>query len=503
MKGKSYSIPEFQDLDECRSLFRTSHEAVFVHDYDTGKIVDVNDAMLEMYGYEYDEALSIDLDKISSGKAPHTIEEANELLKKVKITGEISFEWYDQKKNGEFFWTDNVMKVIKLHGKKRIIVISSDISDRKKKQLRLQSLVRERTEEISALNERLTLANEELRINNEELQEYKNQLEELVAIRTHELIQSEKSLRYKNRLQQLYTGISTRFFNLSPELVDRNIESAIQEVCHFFEADAGFLVEISVRELRLTHLWKKASLDFLSSNFENARFTDLSVLLEKLGNTDSLLITSIDDLPENQIIRTAFFQSGIGSVVMVPILYQDNLVGITGIGSMKTGRSWGQDEISMVKAMGETFFNALKRKKSEITLIESERNYREIFNATKDPMFIHDAKTGDILDVNKAAIQLYGFTYEEALKSSADEYSVNDAVFNRTTAHQFIRQAVENESTVFEWLAKRKNGETFWAEVSLKVPKLGVTRVLVAAFRKVKNQNYSGERRAFRSLYSI
>jgi len=494
MKNPQINIPEFQDLKECCRLFQTSREAIFVHDYDTGRIVDVNDVMLEMYGYTYDEALHIDPEKVSAGNAPHIIEEANELLNKVKQAGEIAFEWHDVKKNGEFFWTDNVMKVIKLNGQKRIIVISRDVSDRKKKQLRLQSLVRESTEEISALNERLTLANEELRINNEELQEYQNQLEDLVAIRTHELIQSEKSLRYKNRLQQLFTGISTRFFSLSPELVDRNIDSAIKDICQFFDADAGFLVEIAhTGDLyRLTHLWKKATMEWDVRYFKNSPLPDLSLLYEKLKKGESLLITSIDDLPDNLAVRTAFIQSGSGSVVIIPIIYQDILVGIIGIIAKQTGKNLNPDEISLLKAMGETFFNALKRKKFEITLIESERNYREIFNATNEPMFIHDAVTGKILDVNRAAIQLYGFTHEEALTCSADEYSANDSDFNQQTARDQIRQAVENGSVVFEWLARRKNGELFWAEISLKSTEIGGEKRVLAVTRDIsetkKNQ---------------
>ena len=44
-----------------------------------------------------------------------------------------------------------------------------------------------------------------------------------------------------------------------------------------------------------------------------------------------------------------------------------------------------------------------ERMRVEQELRASERNYREIFNSTRDAIVIHDAKTGSILDINDAA----------------------------------------------------------------------------------------------------
>ena len=70
--------------------------------------------------------------------------------------------------------------------------------------------IKDASDEIKALNEQLTLANEELIITNDELSAYKVQLEELVSIRTHELLKKEESLKYKNKLEKLIAETSTR-----------------------------------------------------------------------------------------------------------------------------------------------------------------------------------------------------------------------------------------------------------------------------------------------------
>lgn len=56
-----------------------------------------------------------------------------------------------------------------------------------------------------------------------------------------------------------------------------------------------------------------------------------------------------------------------------------------------------------------------ERKQTELALAESEGRFREIFNTVNDAIFIHDAETGRIIDVNRRMCEMYGVTHEEAL----------------------------------------------------------------------------------------
>ena len=55
-------------------------------------------------------------------------------------------------------------------------------------------------------------------------------------------------------------------------------------------------------------------------------------------------------------------------------------------------------------------------------LRRSEENYREIFNGTSDAIFIHDAESGKILDVNQAMLNMYGCSYDDALSGDIDKF---------------------------------------------------------------------------------
>jgi two-component system cell cycle sensor histidine kinase/response regulator CckA len=120
-----------------------------------------------------------------------------------------------------------------------------------------------------------------------------------------------------------------------------------------------------------------------------------------------------------------------------------------------------------------------ERKRSEEALKQSERNYREIFNSAKDSIFIHDAATGTILDVNESMLQLYGLSREEALGLPPDECSLGESPYSALEARQWIVKAVTEGPQVFEWHARKKSGELFWVEVALKSANIsGRDRVL-------------------------
>ena len=114
-----------------------------------------------------------------------------------------------------------------------------------------------------------------------------------------------------------------------------------------------------------------------------------------------------------------------------------------------------------------------ERKQSEKKLIESERNYREIYNSTSEAFFIHDEKTGKILDVNQAMLKMYGYTYQEALKLEIGDLSSGELSFTLKEAVKKIRKAVNEGIQLFEWMARRKNGSLFWVEVALRKTQIG------------------------------
>lgn len=132
------------------------------------------------------------------------------------------------------------------------------------------------------------------------------------------------------------------------------------------------------------------------------------------------------------------------------------------------------------------FENITDKKRFELALAESERNYREIFNSTSEAIMIDDATTGKIIDVNESTIRMYGYdTKEEILKGNIGDLSANVYPYDETEAQRRIEKCITEGSQVFEWLAKKKNGEFFWVEVSLRRSELGGKGRILAVVRDI------------------
>ena len=135
-------------LQHYRAIFNATNEAILVHALDNGKILDVNDRMLEMYGYTRDEALTLNIEQMSQGTPPFSQKEAVDYIEKATLQGPQIFEWYCRRKNGELFWAEVSLKVVTSSEYHTIIAVVRDISERKQ----LENKLKESEERFKALH---------------------------------------------------------------------------------------------------------------------------------------------------------------------------------------------------------------------------------------------------------------------------------------------------------------------------------------------------------------
>jgi PAS domain S-box-containing protein len=100
-------------------------------------------------------------------------------------------------------------------------------------------------------------------------------------------------------------------------------------------------------------------------------------------------------------------------------------------------------------------------------IAQNEQSYREMFNASADAIFIHDLH-GDIIEVNEAMLKTYGYESGEIADLSISDCSSGIGNYNQESAAKWVKQAMEEGKVVFDWQARKKSGELFWVEVSLK-----------------------------------
>ncbi len=131
---------ESQRISEANyhTIFDTANDAIFVHDFANGRIIDVNRKMCDMYGYTVEEARHIDVEVLSEGVPPYSQEEAMGWIQKAAEGTPQIFEWKARDKDGKLFWVEINLKRTTMGNEDRLLAIVRDINERKQaeKQLR-------------------------------------------------------------------------------------------------------------------------------------------------------------------------------------------------------------------------------------------------------------------------------------------------------------------------------------------------------------------------------
>lgn len=134
------------------------------------------------------------------------------------------------------------------------------------------------------------------------------------------------------------------------------------------------------------------------------------------------------------------------------------------------------------------------RKEAEEALRISEANYRAIFDAANDAIFIHDIETGQIVDVNEKTCEMYIYPKEEILRLTVHDISLGEPPYSQQESMVYMDRAAQGTPQLFEWVAKDKAGRFFWVEVNLKRAVIGNKYRILAIVRDITERKQTEER---------
>jgi PAS domain S-box-containing protein len=164
----------------------------------------------------------------------------------------------------------------------------------------------------------------------------------------------------------------------------------------------------------------------------------------------------------------------------VPLKHAGRTIGIIGLANKEPGYDLADKEA--VEALSVAIVEALKRKRAEEALRESEQKYRSLFEHATDSIFIIDPDTGRFLDCNKNAAARLGYTKEELLNLKVFEINPPDAPADIKAR---FKKQIAGDSITFETSHRRKDGTYMPVEISTRLVDYGGQKVLQALVRDI------------------
>lgn len=121
-----------------RAIFNSVNDAIFVHDLETGMILDVNRCACTMYGCQREEMIGTVLPGLAGGTDNFGHQEAMAYMARARDGEPQVFEWVATKKDGTCFWVEISLKRSEINGRNRILAVVRDVSERKQHAEQLQ-----------------------------------------------------------------------------------------------------------------------------------------------------------------------------------------------------------------------------------------------------------------------------------------------------------------------------------------------------------------------------
>lgn len=135
------------------AIFDAVNDGIFIHDLETGEILDINHKSCEMFGYSREEFPRRSLVTTTANDPRFSAQEADRRLKEAARGTAQLFEWKVRHRDGSIFWLEVNLKKVTISGTERLLAVVRDVTPRKtadealrKSEARFRSLVEATTD---------------------------------------------------------------------------------------------------------------------------------------------------------------------------------------------------------------------------------------------------------------------------------------------------------------------------------------------------------------------
>lgn len=209
---------------------------------------------------------------------------------------------------------------------------------------------------------------------------------------------AETELELEMSFERLISELSTFFIDLPPDKVDTGIDSALNRVVGDLAIDRISILEFKKdgRELQITH---SRGIQSETVQGNSLKSEDLPYLVAKLSKNETLVISNVNECPEMLATERELLRGrGKRASVFVPLEARGTVLGILAFVRQREGQ-WSEKLVEQFGMLGQTFANALVRKRADEALSTSELLKSAILDSLSSDVAVID-RNGKILDTN-------------------------------------------------------------------------------------------------------
>ncbi|WP_152591263.1 PAS domain S-box protein [Nostoc sphaeroides] len=179
--------------------------------------------------------------------------------------------------------------------------------------------------------------------------------------------QAEAALQHRTQAESLLSSISRQF-------IDQNLETAInftlRAIAQFIDAEHSCIFELSEDQRRfdLIHEWCGEGVEPLIDLAKGSPVESFPYFYTPILRGNHIQIPCVAQLPPDTAERKLFQGMSFQSVLAVPMLHSGKVVGFVGIAMIHLCKTWSQEDLNLLKLVGEIIAIGRARHQAEEAL---------------------------------------------------------------------------------------------------------------------------------------
>ena len=228
-------------------------------------------------------------------------------------------------------------------------------------------------------------------------------------------------------LQRRLAELENELIQLSPKLtgialpeIDAAINLALSRIGKVLNADRSYIFELSPDHQYMNNSfeWCNDDIEPQIRDLQNVPTEMLPEWMEKLNNLENIIIDSVKDLPESWTAEREILEpQGIKSLIVIPMLVENNLIGFVGLDSVRMQKTYTPTEINILKIWSSMLSSLINNQRNEKLLEQTRQNYETFFNTIDDFLWVLDTD-GNIVHTNDTVKNRLNYSTEELLNKS-------------------------------------------------------------------------------------
>ena len=269
--------------------------------------------------------------------------------------------------------------------------------------------------------------------------------------------------------ETLLAVLSSRFINLPPGELDREIEDALRRVCELLDIDVAVLWQ-----------WSNSAPDVVRPTHAHPLRDDPRALeplnqeaypwvVRQMRAGRMVVFSSMDELPpEAAIDRASARLTGIRSNLTLPLAVGgEPPVGALAFNALRAEHAWPDALVQRLSLVAQVFTNALARRRADQALRESEELSRATFEQAAVGI-AHVGTDGRWLRVNDRLCAIVGYSREELLHSSFQEIThPDDLEEDLRQVRRLLDGAIRTHSMEKRYI--RRDGSVVWISLTVSL----------------------------------